>query len=115
MAGAAVAPARFPLDVVDSGGASFSDRYAVGNKLGDGGTASVWLAVNRTTGEEVACKIVSRRTGMKWSRATRIFEHEVEMLSLCKHAHSEPLRSGVQGLCTCAHIEDVCVFLWHSR
>ena len=42
-------------------GGSFSEKFELRQRLGDGMTACVYLAVRRSTGELLACKLCDRR------------------------------------------------------
>ena len=52
--------------------------YTVRRKLGEGAYGSVWLAVERNTGKQVAIKFYSHRRGLDWSLLNR----EVEKLAV---------------------------------
>jgi hypothetical protein len=102
MAASSSSPPCVGLDATDVDGAAFSDLYVLGSKMGDGGTASVFTVVRRETGEALACKLVSRKQGMKWARAVRTFQHEGEMLRLCQHAHGARSVASLSLLPLCA-------------
>ncbi len=74
------------LDVHD--GVPFNGKYtALRVKLGDGGTAAVYVAHDSVTGEEAACKLARRRPNMSWTRARGMFEREAQLLQQCRHEH----------------------------
>jgi serine/threonine-protein kinase len=98
MSGIQAAPSVGPDVVSPRSGEAFSSGFSLRSKLGDGGTATVWLGVSRTSGELVACKLLARdRPAMRWHRAVRTFEHEAGILERCQHERIVRLLGIFQG------------------
>ena len=67
------------LDVHD--GVPFNGKYtALRVKLGDGGTAAVYVAHDSVTGEEAACKLARRQSKFDWRLLVRTFQREAALL-----------------------------------
>lgn len=60
--------------------------YQIIRTLGEGSFGKVKLAVHRTTGQEVALKIIARRKLISRDMAGRV-EREIEYLQLLRHPH----------------------------
>lgn len=60
--------------------------YSVIRTLGEGSFGKVKLAVHRTTGQQVALKIIARKKLISRDMAGRV-EREIEYLQLLRHPH----------------------------
>lgn len=61
-------------------------QYNVIKTLGEGSFGKVRLAVHRSTGQQVALKIISRKKLISRDMAGRV-EREIEYLQLLRHPH----------------------------
>ncbi len=76
----ALAGNEISSDLVDVSGGSFNDQYTLCTRLGDGCSAFVWSAVERETGERVACKLARRQSKFDWRLLVRTFQREAALL-----------------------------------
>lgn len=78
------------ISMVGPSGAAFSDSFDLSRtKLGDGMTATVFVATDRATGQLRACKLAERR-GQRptWNRLCQLLQHESVLLqSIGHHPH----------------------------
>lgn len=64
-----------------------SDDYILHGCLGTGGSANVYYADDKSTGQRVAVKHASRRPRLRWGRLCRTFEREALLLRRAAHPH----------------------------
>lgn len=92
--GAAVAPLRDKARTEQRIGA-----YNIVKTLGEGSFGKVKLAVHRSTGQQVALKIISRKNLISRDMQGRV-EREIEYLQLLRHPHIIKLYVGpLSNLC----------------
>jgi serine/threonine-protein kinase len=89
------APARFAYLLDDiappllKAGAVLARRYRVGREIGRGGMATVYLANDMTSGQEVAVKVM-RRSSLATTAARR-FRQEIRLTEKLRHPNIVPL------------------------
>ena len=64
----------------NEGGERLDGRYELRGRLGDGCSSMVWLARERRTGVDFACKLAQRQPQHKWGQLVRTYEHEANLL-----------------------------------
>jgi carbon catabolite-derepressing protein kinase len=62
------------------------DQYKIVRTLGEGSFGKVKLAVHKSTGQQVALKIISRKKLISRDMTGRV-EREIEFLQLLRHPH----------------------------
>ena len=69
--------------MVDATGHAFDDEYIVADKLGEGMSATVHVAVHRSSGVVAVCKVANRdEVEGEWTRVAEILRQESELLRL---------------------------------